>query len=80
MWIDSSLFTFGGLRTRQKRPLDSKTSTTTSKRFSQYVVVYVREPASFWRENVVAVVILLLIKPYGEKIVYSGVKAPNLAW
>ena len=21
-----------------------------------------------------------LVKPYGEKIVHSGVKAPNLAW
>ena len=24
--------------------------------------------------------IFLLVKPYGEKIVHSGVKAPNLAW
>ena len=39
-------------------PLDCKTSTTTSTRFSQYLVVLAREPASFWRENVVAVVIL----------------------
>ena len=43
------------------RPLDSKTSTTTSTRFSLYYVVLAREPASFWRENVVAVVILLRV-------------------
>ena len=23
---------------------------------------------------------VFLVKPYGEKIVHSGVKAPNLAW
>ena len=34
------------------------TRTTTSTRFSQLQVVHAREPASFWRENVVAVVIL----------------------
>ena len=32
-----------------------------STRFSQYQVVHAREPASFWRENVVAVVILLQV-------------------
>ena len=36
-------------------PSDSKTRTTTSRRFSQYYVVRAREPASFWRENVTAV-------------------------
>ena len=41
--------------------IDSKTSTTTSTRFSQYYVVRARKPASFWRENVVAVVILLRV-------------------
>ena len=41
--------------------LDSKTSTTTSTRFSQYWVLLRREPASFWRENVVAVVNLLRV-------------------
>ena len=41
----------------QKRPLDSKTSMTTSVKFSQYYVVLAGEPASFWRENVVAVFI-----------------------
>ena len=30
-----------------------------SKRFAQYQVVLAREPDSFWRENVIAVVILL---------------------
>ena len=34
------------------------TGTTTSTRFSQYQVVHAREPTSFWRENVIAVVIL----------------------
>ena len=33
------------------RALDSKTSTTTSTRFSQYKVVLAGEPASFGREN-----------------------------
>ena len=42
------------------RALDSET-TTTSTRFSQYWVVLAREPASFWRENVLAVVILLRV-------------------
>ena len=37
----------------------SSSRTTTSARFSQYQVVLTREPASFWRENVVAVDILL---------------------
>ena len=46
---------------KQKRALDSKTRTTTSTRFSQYLVVLLREPASFWRENVIAVVILLRV-------------------
>ena len=38
--------------------IDSKTSTTMRTRFSQYLVVLAREPTSFWRENVAAVVIL----------------------
>ena len=36
-------------------------STTSSTTFSQYQLVRAREPASFWRENVVAVVNLLRI-------------------
>ena len=36
-------------------------STTSSTRFSQYQLVRAREPASFWRENVVAVVNLLRV-------------------
>ena len=35
--------------------IDSKTSTTTSTRFPRYLAGHAREPASFWRENVVAV-------------------------
>ena len=34
---------------------------TSSTRFSQYLVVRAREPASFWREDVVVVVILLRV-------------------
>ena len=34
---------------------------STSTRFSQYWVLLTREPASFWRENVIAVVILLRV-------------------
>ena len=30
-------------------------------RFPQYLVVHTCEPASFWRENAIAVVILLLV-------------------
>ena len=45
----------------RERPLDSKTRTTTKTRFSQYQVVRARESASFWRENVIAVVILLQV-------------------
>ena len=44
-----------------QRPLHSKTSTTTSTRFSKYYVVLALKPASFWRENVVAFVILLRV-------------------
>ena len=33
--------------------LDSKTNSTTFTKFSQYLVVFAREPASFWRENVI---------------------------
>ena len=40
------------------RASDCKTRTTTSTRFSQYWVVHAREPASFWSENVIAIVIL----------------------
>ena len=39
----------------------SKTITTTSTRFSQYYVVLAREPASFCRETVIAIFILLLV-------------------
>ena len=35
--------------------------TTTRKRFSQYLVVCLHEPESFWRENAIAVIILLQI-------------------
>ena len=45
----------------QQRALDSKTRTTTSTRFSLYWVLRTREPASFWRENMIAVVILLQV-------------------
>ena len=37
------------------------TSTTTSARFSQYEVVLAPEPASFWWENIIAVVTLLRV-------------------
>ena len=36
---------------KKQRPLDSKTSTTNSTRFSQYYVVLACEPVSFWQEN-----------------------------
>ena len=43
-------------------PLDSETRmTTTTMRFSLYYVVRAREPALFWRENVLAVVTLLRV-------------------
>ena len=42
-----------------KQLAPAKIRTTT--RFSQYLVVRAREPASFWREKVVAVVILLYV-------------------
>ena len=41
--------------------LNPKTRTTTRRRFSQYLVVCLNEPASFWRENAIAVIILLQI-------------------
>ena len=44
-----------------QRALDSETKTTMTTRFSQYQVVLTLESASFWRENVVAVVILLRV-------------------
>ena len=44
-----------------QRALDAKTRTTTSTRFSQYSPVLTREPASFWRENEIAVVTLLRV-------------------
>ena len=37
------------------------TSTTARTRFPQYKIVGAREPATFWRKNVMAVVILLQI-------------------
>ena len=37
------------------------TRTTTRTRFSQYFVVRAREPASFWRENMIDVVFLLRV-------------------
>ena len=38
-----------------------KTRMATSTRFSEYEVVLPREPASFWRENVIAVAIPLRV-------------------
>ena len=46
---------------RVTSPWNSEIRTTTRKRFSQYWVLLTREPASFWRENVIAVVILLRV-------------------
>lgn len=46
---------------KNKRPFDSKTRMTTRMRFPQYLVVHTCEPASFWRENAMAVLILLLV-------------------
>ena len=37
------------------------TSTTARTRFPQYKIVSAREPATFWRKNVIAVVILLRV-------------------
>ena len=53
-------FKFEG-REKKHGALVSKTSTTTSMRFPQYLVVHVRETASFWRENVITVIILLRV-------------------
>ena len=44
-----------------QRRLDCKARTTTRTIFHQFEVVRAREPASFWRENAVAVVILLRV-------------------
>ena len=52
------------------RPLNSKTSTTTRTRFSQYLVVLARESVSFWREKVVALVTLL--QSGGNKLANVG--------
>jgi len=50
MTVPSSCF----LGEMQQRPLDSKMSTTTSMRFSQFQVVHAHEPmSSFWWENLV---------------------------
>jgi len=43
------------------------TSTTARTRFSQYKIVSAREPATFWRKNVMAVVIPLRV--FGENVV-----------
>ena len=48
----------------QQRPQDSEMGTT---RFPQYQVVLACEQASFWRENVVTVVIL-----FSENVVVTG--------
>lgn len=45
---------------KNKRPFDSKTRMTTRMRFPQYLVVHTCEPASFWRENAMAVVVIIL--------------------
>ena len=58
-WAASSQSEFRW-RIRYEQPgTRSETRTTTSTRFSQLVVL-TRKPASFWLENVIAVVILLL--------------------
>ena len=44
---------------------------TTSTRFSQYVVVGEREPASFWWENVIAVT--HSTTGFSENVVVSGI-------
>ena len=41
-----------------------------SKRLSQYCVLLTREPASFWRENVIAVVTLLRV--LARNVVVAG--------
>ena len=47
-----------------------------STRFSQYQVVLAREPALFWRENVIAVVILLReCRSGGKKFNLSNVRS-----
>ena len=60
-------------RFKHQRPLDSKTSTTTNTRFSQNTVLLTREPASFWRENVVAVVtlrrVLARMSKWGKQVI-----------
>ena len=43
----------------QKGPLDSRTTTTTSTRFSHRTTLSARKPASFWREKGDTVVILV---------------------
>ena len=48
----------------------------TSTRFSRYEVVYACEPASFWRENEVAVVILLT--SFCENVAGGGNKLSNV--
>ena len=59
-WAASSQSEFRW-RIRYEQPgTRSETRTTTSTRFSQLVVL-TRKPASFWLENVIAVVILLLV-------------------
>ena len=45
----------------ESKALYSQTRMTTSTRFSQYWVLITREPTSFWRENAVAVVIVLRV-------------------
>ena len=45
---------------RTSRALDSETRTTTSMRFSQFLV-FLHEPTPIWGENVLAIVILLQV-------------------
>ena len=49
---------------------------TTSTRFSRYEVALLREPTSFWRENVISVVILLRLLARSE-CRSGGNKLPN---
>ena len=44
-----------------ERTLDSKTWTTTRPRFSQCLVVHTRDVASFWRENAIAIAVILRV-------------------
>ena len=82
MIIIFTLITFSLVHAWYWRALDSETRTTTSTRFSQYWVLLAREPASFWQENVIAVVNLKKLShalevyhfPIGSR---EGAKSPS---